>query len=158
MVYCGGPFSSPFSCATVGCRNRSTTRWYCCEPNRQASPPRSARRNEEMDLAQRGRRVHCRAGDTPGAEANSTYARVQSAVFPAPLVGCPCVRGLAHERRIWVCAFHGIEAAIADVGDDPCGQSCAKLRAVSVSERVIHDCPCQAVVVDQDECVANRGR
>jgi hypothetical protein len=66
--------------------------------------------------------------------------------------------GLAYERRIRARTLHRIEAAIADVGDAPRGQSRTKLRAVSVSECVIHDCPCQAIVLDQDERVANRGR
>ena len=50
------------------------------------------------------------------------------------------------------------EAAIADVRDAPCGQSRAKLGAISVSECVIHDRRCQAVMLNQDECVANGSR
>ena len=92
-----------------------------------------------------------------GWPACQRYARPTSIFSTAPS-SVSMDAGLTHERRIRARALHGLEAAIADVRDAPCGQSRAKLGAISVSECVIHDRRCQAVMLNQDECVANGSR
>ena len=64
----------------------------------------------------------------------------------------------AYVRRIKVCAFHRIEPAVANVGDAPRLQANAKLGAVAVSEGMVHYGARQAVMLDQNQRVANGGR